>query len=376
MRLMIPIRAWTMTMCFSRGADARRPKAGQGPRRAAGRDGRRRTRAARGTLASIPERGHAVVDAEAARRVELRHQAAVRDRRRVADAERPARRRSPGRRTRSGPRAMKSPPTRSSPPSALSLRVVVRFCSGWMPALTISASAAGRARRSRSAGRTAASGNRSLEVLEDRQRLDEQDRAAVRALVLDLERRHLRHRVQVAVPGVWELAPRPADDVDGDVLVGELLEPERDPDPVARRRAAPVVVEHAASRATAGGAITRLIGSRRTAAPVGSSTARSRSVSPTFMNGVDGLPCSMVSIIRRSARHEMPRARSALDTVPLPRMVPATKPAGPGDVGDQIVKREVHLRPGVAVADRARRCRWSAREVQRGRRARRRARRA
>ena len=41
------------------------------------------------------------------------------------------------------------------------------------------------------------------------------------------------------------------------------------------------------------------------------------------MNGVTGLPPSIVSIIRRSARHEMPRLRSAFDTVPLPRIVPA-----------------------------------------------------
>jgi len=45
--------------------------------------------------------------------------------------------------------------------------------------------------------------------------------------------------------------------------------------------------------------------------------------SPTLMNGVVGLPPSIVSIMRRSARHEMPFARSAFDTVPLPSTVPA-----------------------------------------------------
>jgi hypothetical protein len=45
--------------------------------------------------------------------------------------------------------------------------------------------------------------------------------------------------------------------------------------------------------------------------------------SPTAMNGVTGLPVSMISIIRRSARQDTPRSRAAFDTVPLPRMVPA-----------------------------------------------------
>ncbi len=42
-------------------------------------------------------------------------------------------------------------------------------------------------------------------------------------------------------------------------------------------------------------------------------------------NGVSGCPPAMISRARRSARHETPRAGSAFDTVPLPRIVPATK---------------------------------------------------
>jgi hypothetical protein len=41
------------------------------------------------------------------------------------------------------------------------------------------------------------------------------------------------------------------------------------------------------------------------------------------MNGVTGAPVAMISILRRSARHDTPRLGSALDTVPLPRIVPA-----------------------------------------------------
>ena len=73
--------------------------------------------------------------------------------------------------------------------------------------------------------------------------------------------------------------------------------------------------------------------------------------SPTFMNGVDGLPCSIVSIMRRSARHDTPRARSAFDTVPLPRIVPAVNRRVFATCCDQIEEREVHLGAGVAVAD-------------------------
>ena len=47
--------------------------------------------------------------------------------------------------------------------------------------------------------------------------------------------------------------------------------------------------------------------------------------SPNFMKGVDGLPCSMVSIIRRSARQDEPAAGSRLDTVPEPMIVPARR---------------------------------------------------
>ena len=56
----------------------------------------------------------------------------------------------------------------------------------------------------------------------------------------------------------------------------------------------------------------------------------------------------------------MPRARSAFDTVPLPRMVPAVNARVLRDVRDQIEEREVHLGPGVAVADDRCRCRSCA----------------
>ena len=72
-----------------------------------------------------------------------------------------------------------------------------RFCSGWMPEFTISASARARARRYGSLRQERRLGEALVEVLEDRQRLGERvDRAVVLG---DLERRHLRHRVLRAV---------------------------------------------------------------------------------------------------------------------------------------------------------------------------------
>ena len=61
----------------------------------------------------------------------------------------------------------------------------------------------------------------------------------------------------------------------------------------------------------------------------------------------------MVSSMRRSARHDTPRARSAFDTVPLPRIVPAVKRRVRAMCCDQVEEGEVHLRAGVAVADHA-----------------------
>src|SRR6185312_9173207 len=96
-------------------------------------------------------------------------------------------------------------------------------------------------------------------------------------------------------------------DVDGDVLVRHVLVGERDAH-APRRRRAPVVVElHACT--------TFCAMRPNTLVPSGARISIS-TVSPAFMNGVSGLPFSMVSIMRRSARHEMPRARSGFDTVP------------------------------------------------------------
>ena len=65
----------------------------------------------------------------------------------------------------------------------------------------------------------------------------------------------------------------------------------------------------------------------------------------------------------------MPRARSAFDTVPLPRIVPAVNRARLRDVLDQIVEREVHLGARVAVADQLAVVGRAHAHVQRGRRA-------
>jgi hypothetical protein len=48
-----------------------------------------------------------------------------------------------------------------------------------------------------------------------------------------------------------------------------------------------------------------------------------RTLSPNFMNGVFGLPCSSVSTVRFSAKHEAPLPVSWLATVPEPTIVPA-----------------------------------------------------
>ena len=74
-------------------------------------------------------------------------------------------------------------------------------------------------------------------------------------------------------------------------------------------------------------------------------------VSPTAMNGVDraGRRRS-VSSARRSTRHETPRARSAFDTVPLPRIVPAVN-ARVRAMWAMRSKNEKCISPGVGIAD-------------------------
>ena len=84
-------------------------------------------------------------------------------------------------------------------------------------------------------------------------------------------------------------------------------------------------------------------------------------VSPAFMNGVSGLPFSMVSIMRRSARQEMPRARSAFDTVPEPTMVPAVNARVLRDVRHELVETRSASRDPRRSHRRRRRCRWCAR---------------
>src|SRR5664279_3307012 len=125
----------------------------------------------------------------------------------------------------------------------------------------------------------------------------------------DLERRHLMHRVLHPVR-IRELIA--FEDVDDHVLERQPLDVEPDPHAMTRRRA-PIVMENDLHGATTCSSM----------APNRFGVAWMWMRSPTAMNGVVGLPPSIVSIIRASARHEMPRARSRFETVPLPRIVPA-----------------------------------------------------
>src|SRR5690606_21666591 len=152
-------------------------------------------------------------------------------------------------------------------------------------------------------------GMRLFQVLEDGDRLRQ------RAAVVELQEGDLPHGVLFAVL-VPVLVAALADEVDRDVLEGKVLVGESGADPPARA-APPVVVEPHGFTTLCWMRPKRLL-------PCRSSISIS-TVSPTFMKGVRGAPVSMVSIIRRSARHEMPRARSSLETVPLPRIVPAVK---------------------------------------------------
>src|SRR5262249_51145664 len=122
-------------------------------------------------------------------------------------------------------------------------------------------------------------------------------------------------------------------DVDRDVVVRQLLEPETDPHAVTRR-AAPVAMEDELHGCAPGvGCAPETVPAATTrwsiapnGLPPGVVPAMSASIrirSPPARNGVAGLPVSMISIIRRSARHDTPRLRSVFDTVPLPRTVPA-----------------------------------------------------
>ena len=115
------------------------------------------------------------IDAEAARRVELRHQVDVGERRRVADQKRARGLARPAASSAASPRAMKWRHQRARRrPAQLVLAgaaAVDRFCSGWMPALTISASCRARARSQRIARAAAAAREALFEVLEDRHRL-------------------------------------------------------------------------------------------------------------------------------------------------------------------------------------------------------------
>src|SRR5689334_8573168 len=116
---------------------------------------------------------------------------------------------------------------------------------------------------------------------------------------LPLERRHLRHRIDLAI-AVGLVLDHVRRDVDGHVLVLDALVAERDAHALAGR-AAPIAVElHPLTTFWA----IRPHKLRPSASSISISTR-----SPIAMNGVDGRPSSMVSIMRRSARHEIPRLR-------------------------------------------------------------------
>src|SRR5690606_3542754 len=136
-----------------------------------------------------------------------------------------------------------------------------------------------------------------------------------RAAVVEDQERDLPHRVLAAV-GLVVLGAPLAHEMDGHVLERQALVMERDADAPARA-GPPIAVELHRCTTFWDMRPKRLL-------PRPSSISIS-TVSPGRMNGVCGAPVSMISIIRRSARQEIPRARSSLETVPLPRMVPAVK---------------------------------------------------
>ena len=77
-----------------------------------------------------------------------------------------------------------------------------------------------------------------------------------------------------------------------------------------------------------------------------------RTRSPNFRNGVTGLPCSICSSVRRSARHAEPRLRSWFEIVPEPMIVPARALRVLRDVRDQLREIERHVDAGVRLAER------------------------
>src|ERR1044071_3441003 len=269
------------------------------------------------------------IDLEPARAVELWDQAAVGDRREIADAERAGyvgdalgERGEPIGDVRPDPVRLVAP-ERLDP---LERRGVLQRLDTGVDDLGERARPGAQERIARQDRRI---GPAFVEGLEDRPRLGQRDLVAV--VVGDLERRDLAHRVLGPV-GVGVLLA--LQDVDRDVVVRQLLEPQADPYAVAGR-AAPVAMEdelHGCAPGVGCAPETKVLAAttRWSIAPNGlppglvpAMWASIRIRSPTAMNGVFAAPPSMISIIRRSARHDTPRLRSAFDTVPLPRMVPA-----------------------------------------------------
>ena len=73
--------------------------------------------------------------------------------------------------------------------------------------------------------------------------------------------------------------------------------------------------------------------------------------SPNFMNGVTGLPLSIVSRTRRSAMQEQPTPASRLATVPEPTTVPASRCRVLRGMGDQLAEIEGQIGAGVGMAE-------------------------
>ena len=77
-----------------------------------------------------------------------------------------------------------------------------------------------------------------------------------------------------------------------------------------------------------------------------------RTRSPNFMNGVVGLPLSMVSSVRLSARQAEPTSPLLFDTVPEPTIVPAASARVLAACAISCGEREGHVDAGIGAAER------------------------
>ena len=303
---------------------------------------RRQRRAGRLDLQQLRERRQ--IDVEPAPRVELRDQVEVGDRRqrRRPGRSRPSRRRSPrwrrGRARCGGARAPSARRDRSRCRRCKN----ERFCIGWIPAFTISASWRARARSQGSAGSNGGDGNRSSRY----------SRIAIDWVSV----RGGPGGSSITSTGTWDIglsarnsalcwAPRVGRQVDRAPLDGDLLDVERDPHPPGGARA-PVVVEDQPLTTRCGDAPEEI-------APAGVG----------HLDG-DGVAGGQVGRDRRAAGDGLSRAqldeagdaarRIGVGDGAAPQDRPRAEAARVRGVRDEIEERKVHLGAGVGIADQVR----------------------